>query len=297
ARAYAQICSLGEQLAVARRNLEVVSREAEITMQRRKAGAGSEFEEVRAEALVAQVRSAIPPLDGQRRAAVFQLAALLGRTPARAPAEAVECRAPPVLSVPLPVGDGAALLKRRPDVRQAERRLAGATARIGVATAELYPRITLTGFYGGVGLHLADLTAERGLAWGLGPSVRWAFPNQSVPRARLRQAQAGERAALAGFDGTVLQALKETEQALTAYGAELEHHADLVTAQAKAHRVYELAHGQFLAGASSQLDLLSAEQSAVAAEAAAAASDTALVQDQIAVFKALGGGWASTPVR
>jgi outer membrane protein TolC len=107
----------------------------------------------------------------------------------------------------------------------------------------------------------------------------------------LRQAKAGAHAALANFDGTILQALKETEQALTAYNAELEHHGDLLLAQSKSHRAYELAHGQFLAGATTQLDLLTAEQAVVAADAAVAASDATLAQDQIAVFKALGGGW------
>jgi NodT family efflux transporter outer membrane factor (OMF) lipoprotein len=295
ARAYAQICSLGEQLAVARRNLEVVTHEADITTQRRSAGAGSEFEEVRAQTLVAQVASAIPPLEGQRRSALFQLAALLGRTPAHAPVEAEACVRPPALPAPLPVGDGAAMLKRRPDLRQAEQKLAGATARIGVATADLYPSITLTGFYGGVGSELSALTAERGLAWGIGPTIRWTFPNQSEPRARIRRAQAGAQAALAGFDSTVLQALKETEQALTAYGAELEHHADLEVVQTKSRRTFELAQGQYLAGATTQLDLLSAEQSLVSAQAAVAQADSLLVQDQIAVFKALGGGWAPTP--
>jgi outer membrane protein TolC len=211
------------------------------------------------------------------------------------PAEAEACIRPPALTALMPVGDGAALLKRRPDVRQSERRLAGAVARVGVATAQLYPRITLTGLYGGVGPELPALTAERGLTWGVGPKIHWEFPNQSLPRARLRQARAGEQAALAGFDGTVLRALKETEQALTAYSAELAHHEDLLLAQGSAQRVYELAHGQFLAGATTQLDLLTAEQSFVAAQAAVASSDTALAQDQIAVFKALGGGWQGKP--
>ena len=297
ARAYAQVCTLGEQIAVAKRALAVVGRESDITTNRRKAGAGSEFEEVRAQALVAQVRATIPPLEGQRRAALFQLGALLGRTPANAPMEAQACVTPPALTSLIPVGDGAALLKRRPDVRLADRRVAAATARIGVATADLYPRITLTGLYGGVGSDLSDLTAERGLTWGVGPTISWAFPNQSLPRARLRQAKAGERAAVASFDSAVLQALKETEQSLAAYGAELDHHQALAEAQAKAGRAYELAHGQFLAGASSQLDLLTAEQSLVSADAALAASDTAVTQDQIAVFKALGGGWATKASR
>jgi NodT family efflux transporter outer membrane factor (OMF) lipoprotein len=293
ARAYAQICAVGAQIAVARRNLAVVSREAEITVNRLRAGAGSEFELVRAETLVAQVRSTIPPLEGQRRSALFQLAALLGRTPANAPREAEACVEPPALSIPMPVGDGAALVKRRPDVREAERRLAGATARIGVATAALYPQITLTGAYGGISPDLSTLTNVFGLAWGVGPHIRWTFPNQTLPRAQLQQAEAGQRAALANFDGTILKALRETEQALAAYGAELERDEYLRLAQAKARRTYELAHGQFLAGATSQLDLLTAEQTLVSAEASVAASASDLVQDQIVVFKALGGGWSS----
>ena len=295
ARAYAQICTLGEQISVAERALAIVSREADISTNRRKAGAGSEFEEVRAQALAAQVRSTIPPLEGQRRAALFQLTALLGRTPANAPTEAEACVAAPALTSLIPVGDGADLLKRRPDVRRADRRLAGEIARVGVATADLYPRITLTGLYGGVGSELPALTENRGLTWGVGPSISWAFPNQAAPRARLRQARAQERAALAGFDSVVLQALKETEQSLATYSAELDHDRALADAQAKAARAYELAHGQFLAGASTQLDLLATEQSLVSADAAVAASHAALAQDQIAIFKALGGGWAKTP--
>jgi NodT family efflux transporter outer membrane factor (OMF) lipoprotein len=292
-RAYVQICVLGEQLAVARHSLDIVSHEAEITRQRHDAGAGSEFDVVRTEELVAQTRSAIPPLEGQRRAAVFQLAAMLGRTPAQAPAEATACASPPRLASLIPVGDGVGLLKRRPDVRLADRRLAAATARIGVATAELYPRVSLTGFYGGASADLSGLIAERGLVWGVGPSISWTFPNMAGPLAQVHGAKAAAAGSLAGFDSTVLQALKETEQALSTYGAELDHHQDLVDAQAKAQRALEMAHGQYVAGSLSTLDLLTSEQALVAADAAVAASDAALAQDQIAVFKALGGGWRS----
>ncbi|HEV7384772.1 MAG TPA: TolC family protein, partial [Phenylobacterium sp.] len=121
ARAYAQVCTLGEEVAVARRSLEVVARQANITAARHAAGANSEFDVLRTQGLVAQVRATIPPLEGQRRAALFQLAALLGRTPSAAPAEVQACVTAPSLSALIPIGDGAALLKRRPDVRQADR--------------------------------------------------------------------------------------------------------------------------------------------------------------------------------
>ncbi len=290
-RAYAQVCTLGEQLAVARHSLDIVSREADITVRRHDAGANSEFDVVRAQGLVAQIRSAIPPLEGQRRAALFQLTAVLGRTPARAPTEVENCTAAPRLSSLIPVGDGGALLKRRPDVRQAERALAAATARIGVATAELYPKITLSGLYGGVGFTSSDLANNAGLTWGLGPSISWNFPIQALPRARVRQAKAGAAAALASFDSVVLTALEETEQSLAIYSSALDNREALADAQDKAHRAFAMAHDEFLAGSVSNLDLLTTEQSLVAADAAVAASDAALVQDQIAVFKALGGGW------
>ena len=290
-RAYAQICALGEELDVARRSYDTVGRQAEITRKRHRAGANAEFDVVRAEGLVAQARSLIPPLEGQRRAALFQLGALLGRTPAHAPTEALACVTPPRLTTLIPAGDGAALLKRRPDVRLADRRLAAATARVGVAMADLYPRIQIGGFYGGFAPDPSGLFTNSGLGWGIGPKISWAFPNQTGPRARIRQAKAGAEAALDDFDSTVLQALKETEQALAAYSSELDRRQSLDEAQARAHRAFDIARAEFQAGAIPNLDLLTAEQTLIAADAAVAASDSALVQDQLNLFKALGGGW------
>ena len=296
ARAYAQVCALGEELNVAHHSLDVVSHEAEITNNRLEAGAGAQFDVVRAQELVAQVRASIPPLEGQRRAAFFELAAVLGRPPSKAPAEVESCVLPPRLSDLMPVGDGASLLKRRPDVREAERRLAGATARIGIATADLYPKIELKGFIGGVSTEPDQFVTNKGIAWGVGPAISWTFPNQAGPRARVRQAKAATVAALASFDAVVLQALKETEQALALYRAELDHRQALSEAQNRAQTAFDIAHGQFIAGAVSDLDLLTSEQQLIATDAAVAASDAALVQDQISVFKALGGGWRHTEI-
>ena len=293
-RAYAQVCALGEQLNVAHRSLDVVTHEATITTNRNEAGAGSKFDVVRAQELVAQVHAAIPPLEGLRQSALFQLAAVLGRPPSKAPTEVMSCAKPPRLSDLIPVGDGATLLKRRPDVRQAERRLAAATARIGVATADLYPRIELRGLIGGVSTEPDQFATNKGITWGLGPAISWNFPNQAGPRAKVRQAKANTVAALANFDAVVLQALKETEQALATYRSELDHRQALSEAQDRAQQAFDMAHGQYLAGAISDLDLLTSEQQLVATDAAVAASDATLILDQIAVFKALGGGWRHT---
>ncbi len=293
ARAYAAICALGEELAVAHHSLDVVSHEAEITEKRHAAGANSVYDLTRAQALVAQVRSSIPELEGQRRAVLFELTAVLGRTPAEAPNDLQACLVPPRLVALIPVGDGSALIRRRPDVRQAERRLAVATAEIGVATADLYPTIRLVGFYGGVATETSQLNTNIGRAWGIGPSISWTFPNMAAPRARVRQAKAEQAAALASFDAVVLTALKETEQALALYSAALDNRQALGDARSKIHDAFGIARDEFAAGSLSTLDLLTTEQSLVALDAAVASSDAALVQDQIAVFKALGGGWQS----
>jgi NodT family efflux transporter outer membrane factor (OMF) lipoprotein len=293
ARAYAAVCTLGEELKVAQHSLDVVAHEADITSKRYEAGGDSDYDVERAQALVAQVRASIPTLEGQRRAALFELTALLGRTPAHAPNDIEGCIVPPRLISLIPVGDGAALIKRRPDVREAERRLAAATAEIGVATADLYPTIRLIGFYGGAALKPSELTKNAGLVSGIGPSISWNFPNQAAARARVRQAKASQAAALASFDSVVLNALKETEQALAAYSAALANRQSLVDAQDKIHVSFDIARNGLQAGSLSYLDLLTTEQSLVALDAQVASSDSALVQDQIAVFKALGGGWQS----
>jgi NodT family efflux transporter outer membrane factor (OMF) lipoprotein len=297
ARSYAAVCALGEELDVARHSLDVVSREAAITERRYEAGAGSELDVTRAQALVGQVRSNIPRLEGERKAALFELTAVLGRTPTNAPRELEQCVTPPRVASLIPVGDGRALLSRRPDVRQAERRLAAATAQIGVATADLFPTIQLTGFYGGAAAQPSQLPTNLGLAWGIGPSISWTFPNQAGPRARVRQAKASQAAALAGFDSVVLTALKETEQALAEYSAALDRRQALADAQGKIHRSFDIAHDEYVAGSVSNLDLLTTEQSLVALDAAVASSDASLIQVQIDLFKALGGGWHNESLR
>lgn len=290
-RAYAAVCALGEELTAARHSLDVVSRERDITVHQHEAGANSDFDVARTEALVAQVQSAIPPLEGQRRATLFELTALLGRTPANAPVEVESCETPPHLDALMPVGDGAALIKRRPDVREAERKLAAATAQLGVATADLYPKIQLVGLYGGAATELSQLSTSIGRTWGIGPSISWNFPNMAASRARVRQAKAGQGAALAAFDAVVLNALKEAEQALATYHAAIDNRLALGDAQARIHSAFGIAHDQLRAGALSNLDLLTTEQLLVTIDSSVASSDAALILDQIAVFKALGGGW------
>jgi len=291
-RAYATLRCLGHELGVANRSAELADESVRIVAQQARAGAASEFDVARFKVLAYQARALIPALEGRRRAALFELTALLGRLPADAPD--VSDRADeqfPVLAS-LPVGDGGRLLARRPDIRQAERRLAAATARIGVATASLYPRVSL-----GANLGLATndiLKGSNALTLSVGPLVSWSFPNQAIARSRIAQTNAATEAALGVFDSAVLRALKEVEQAISACDAESARRRALASAEVEATNAYRLSIVRRREGALSQLDLLSSEQTLLGARAALASADTRLVDAQVVLFKALGGGWRSS---
>ena len=176
-------------------------------------------------------------------------------------------------------------------MRQAERTLAAETARIGVATADLYPTVSLGGSIATSAPQGGNLLSNSSVYYGVGPMISWSFPNILVARARIGEARATAQAALASFDGTMLTALKEAEQALAVYGAELNHNAALTRARDASQTAYTLVQQRFRAGSINQLDLITAEQTLIQAEQALAQSDQSLSEDQVAVFKALGGGW------
>jgi len=136
ARAYADACAFAEQADTARQSADIARQVLDLTTRQRDLGAKSDFDVASAAAVLDQTRATIPTFEGERRAQLFELAVLTGRPPSEISQAAAACTSPPTITAPLPVGDGAALLKRRPDVLQAERTLAGDTARIGVAVAD-----------------------------------------------------------------------------------------------------------------------------------------------------------------
>jgi NodT family efflux transporter outer membrane factor (OMF) lipoprotein len=295
AGAYANLCGYAEQTDVARRSLSLAQQTYDIILRQRDLGAASDFDLARAATALEQSRAAVPTLEGQRRVALFELAALLGKTPAEAPADAAACHVPPHISRPLPVGDGAALLRRRPDVRETERLMAADTARIGVAAADLYPAVSLGGAVASAANSLGGLSSPAAVTVNVGPMVSWSFPNIAVAMARVREARATTSGAIAGYHSTVLTALKETEQALSGCASEIERHKALGAARDHARVAFGLAEAQYNAGSISFLDRLTAQGVLLGAEQALAASDQALSADQVAVFQALGGGWEDAP--
>ena len=263
ARAYLNACAYGESEQVARASIALAQRNLDLISEQERAGSASRLDAERAGVALARTEAALAPIEARRSAALFELAALLGRTPAQVPQAARACASPPEPGGAIPVGDGAALLRRRPDLRQAERRLAADTARIGVAVADLYPRVTL----GASGSYLRNdtLTGDRAWSFALGPLVSWSFPNIAAARSRIEQAEAQSAASLARFDGAVLNALKETEQALSAYDAAIRQRDALVQARTRADNAFRLAEQRYRAGSISYLDVLVAQESLVTA--------------------------------
>jgi outer membrane protein TolC len=197
----------------------------------------------------------------------------------------------PKIAQPIPIGDGAALIARRPDVRAAERRLAADTARIGVATSDLYPRISLGGQIGSTSAGLSDVFGGGPFRWLLGPLISWNFPNIAATRAKIAGAKADTQASLATFDGTVLTALQETETALSAYAHEIDRHQALIAARDEAQRAANVSLARQKQGTIDFLTVLDAQRTLADSQADLAASDARIAFAQVDLFKALGGGW------
>lgn len=290
-RAYADACNAGRRLTVARRSVELQEQTVDLTRRLLEGGRATAMEASQAGALLEQTRAEIPTLETLQQTALYRLAVLTGRPPAEFPRELAACASPLQLDRPIPVGDGAALLARRPDVRAAEGRLAAATARIGVATADLYPSISIGGSIGTTATSLGDLGSGAAFRYSLGPLISWTFPNTEVARARIAQAEASQQAALAEFDRTWLTALQETESALTSYARGLDRTAALTRASEQAREAARIARIRYEAGRESFQIVLDAERQLAQAEAALAQADAQLSTDLIALFLSLGGGW------
>ncbi len=293
--AWLRACGIAHQIALAQETLALAERKRDVAQALQAAGANSPADRLRAEAQAAETAAEIPALEAGRHAALTELAILTGHPPSQIPASAAACTRMPVLDGPLPAGDAASLLRRRPDVRAAEQRLAAATARIGIAVGDLYPHVSLGGGLGLSSPSGSGLTSRDNAVWRLGPLLSWSFPNLGAARARIAGARAGEAAALARFDATILMALGEVDRAAQAYRAALERQAQWFVAQDRSGRVAAMTRARRAAGAATALDLLDSERADLSAKAALAQADADLGAAQVQFFAALGGGWEEAP--
>lgn len=295
AQAYADACGYAAQADVARETARLQGDTLKLTQRLLDAGRGTRRDVDQAAVTVEQANAQVPQLEAERRAQLYALAALTGRPPAEIDGDAQACHVVPKVKTVIPVGDGATLLARRPDVRAAERTLAADTARIGVATAALFPSVSLLGSVNSTGTKGSQLGTAKSFGFSVGPLIQWNFPNILAAKAQIKQAKAGTDASLATFQGTVLTALKETESALARYAAALDQNAALTRAAAAADDAAKLSRIRFDSGRDNFLNLLVSEQDRASARSALAQSDQTVADAQVSLFKALGGGWENAP--
>ena len=292
ARAYADAASAAERIAVAEHIVALLDRSLDLTQKQVEIGQTTRLDTARIAALRNQRQAEIPAIATERDSALFRLATLTGRAPAELPSSAGARKSSLKLDRPIPVGDGAQLLARRPDVRAAERRLAAATARIGVATAELYPQVTLGGSIGSSAGRIGSLFSNP-ISFLLGPLISWSFSDYARARARVAGAEAGTQEALAQFDGTVLRSLEETETALSSYANALRRREALQAARNEAEVAAKIVRAQQREGQVDSLALLDAERTFAESEAQLANINGEVASAQINLFRALGGGWTA----
>jgi len=222
---------------------------------------------------------------------------LLGQEPGSLIAELSSTAPLPPPAPEIAVGLPADLLQRRPDIRRAERALAAATARVGVATADLYPRLALTGILGLQSMQLSDLPQAASQFWSFGPSIRWPLFDAGRIRANIHVQDARQEQALIRYEQTVLTALADVEDALVAYRQEQVRQRSLAAAVEAQRQAVALANELYTKGLSDFLNVLEAQRSLLVGESLLVQSNAALSSHVVALYKALGGGWEQEPGR
>ncbi|MCU9527163.1 MULTISPECIES: efflux transporter outer membrane subunit [Pseudomonas] len=288
--AYGQLrgAQLREQIAVA--NLKTQQQSRDITVTLRDTGVGNELDVVRADARLAGVEATVPQLQAAQVRAKNRIATLLGQRPDALSVDLAP-KSLPAIAKALPVGDPGELLRRRPDIRSAERQLAAATANVGVATADLFPRVSLSGFLGFTAARGSQIGSSAANAWALGPSITWAAFDLGSVRARLRGAKADAEGALANYEQQVLLALEESSNAFSDYGKRQQRLLALMRQSDASRKAAELASVRYREGTVDYLVLLDAERERLSAEDAQAQGEVELYSGIVAIYKALGGGW------
>jgi NodT family efflux transporter outer membrane factor (OMF) lipoprotein len=291
ARNYIELRGAQRQLAITRANLASQQETLDLTRARFNAGLVGELDVARAQALVAATSATIPRIEQREREAVHRLGVLLGREPSALSEELGQEGPIPSGVSAVPVGLPSELLRRRPDIRRAERQLAAATARIGVATSDLFPKFTLTGSIGLQSEQARDLAESDSVFWSVGPGVRWSVFNAGKVRSTIAAEGARQEQALVQYQQTVLNALEEVENAIVAYDREQTRRVSLSVAVDSNRRAVDLANQLYSRGLVDFLNVQESQRSLLIAEDQLAESDAQVSSNLVALYKALGGGW------
>lgn len=295
ARNYLELRTLQQRIVIARTNLAAQRHTARLTRQRQQAGFVSGLDAANAEAQASTTAARIPPLESSARQNIHSLGVLLGQDPASLLAELTPVAAIPASPPTVPAGLPSELLRRRPDIRQAEAQLHAATARVGVATADLYPRFTLTGSAGYQSTVFNSWFDWAGRFWSIGPSVSWPIFASGRIKANIELKDAQAQEALLAYRQTVLVSLREVEDALVASTSEQEHRRELASAVAFNQKALDLSTQLYAEGQVEFLNVLQAQGALYTTQDALVSSNGAVGADLIALYKSLGGGWQSEP--
>ena len=297
ARDYVAVRALERRLQIARENLRDQNDSLKLTRARFEQGFAPELDVIQARSLLETTQAQVPELETELAQTIHRISVLLGREPDALMAQLSDMAPIPGIADPdaialrIPAGLPSDLLRRRPDIRRAEREVAAATARVGVATADLYPKFSITGTAGLESISTSDFLFGTSRMWTVGPTMRWPIFEGGRIRAYIEVRNAQEEQALLTYQKTVLSALAEVEDALVAYAKERTRHQALA-ASAEDFRLSEvLARERYEEGYANYIDVLEAQRSLYAAQDSLAQSDQQLVSDLIAIYKALGGGW------
>ncbi len=291
ATAYLDLRGSQQQLTIAQQNLESQQQTLDLTKERLEAGFVSALDVANAEAQVAATMSRVPSLEASINSSIYALSVLLGRAPAALLPELSTAGPLPTVPGEIPVGLPSELLRRRPDIRQAEADWHAATARIGVATADLFPRFSITGSLGLQGDKASSLGTIANRYWSIGPAVSWNVFDAGRTRANIELQRALADESAIAYKAAVLNALGEVETALISFSREQRRCESLIRSADANRRAVDLALQLYSAGRTDFLNVLTAQRSLFVAEDAVAGSQAAVVTDLIAVYKALGGGW------
>ena len=289
---YFNLRGFQQQIVIAHKNLEAQQKTATIIHKRFEAGFVGRLDVANADAQVASTAAQIPLLESSARAAIYRLGVLLGRQPAFLEKDLAVTSPLPTTPPAIPVGLPSDLVRRRPDIRRAEARLHAATARIGVATADLFPKFNLTGSFG---ISSNDLTRIGNLTsskfWSWGPTISWPIFAGGRIYWNIKLQDALQEEALAAYEKTVLTALQDVETALVAYAKEQEHYRSLAEAVDSNRQAVDLAMKLYLAGKTDFLNVTTAQRNLFVNEDLLTQSRRTLATNLVALYKALGGGW------
>ncbi|MGD0537077.1 MAG: multidrug efflux RND transporter permease subunit [Verrucomicrobiota bacterium] len=291
ARNYFELRGRQNELEIAWRNATNQQDTLDITLAKLKAGRATELDGARARSQLNATLALIPPLEAGIKQTIYRLGVLTGGQPAALEPELALPAPMPALPALVNLGRPAELLRRRPDIRAAERSLAAATARIGVQTADLFPRVTFQGNLGLSANEISGLFKSGADTYSFGPQITWAALDLGRVRARMKAAHAEADAQLAAYEKTVLTALEETEDALVEFDRAQARRDYLITSAQAAGEAVALANRRYRSGIDEFLTVLDTQRTQLSIQDQLAQSETHTATALVAVYKSLGGGW------